>query len=190
MKIKEVKNAIKLGDFVLKQNSRNKIDIVYLSIINKDILSDETPRVYLFVVDGIIKKIGGSAGKGGIKATISFYTTSMTGSPGAPRFILHLLIAKALENKSKVELYMINSPKVTATIKGLIGSKEVEMASFKEMESFCKEEYLSKEGEYPNWNFQENNEDYPPELARLHNLYHQERLKNKQKQTKLSVDKK
>lgn len=179
MKIKDVKTAIKIGDFLLKENHRNKIDINYLPKISNKVLTDETPRVYLFVVDGIIKKIGGSSGKGGIKATISFYVISMTGSPGVSRFVDHLLIAKALQTGSKVELFMITSPKVLATINGLFGSKKVEIASFKEMEDYCKSDYYSVENRYPDWNFQENNEPYPEKLAKLHNLYHQKRLNRK-----------
>jgi len=190
MEISEVKNAVKYGDFILRQDSPNKIDIKWLPNITKEMLKDETPRVYLFVQDGRIKKIGGSAGLGGIKATISFYITGMQGSPGSSRFITHLLIANALEKGAKMELYMITSPKVPAVVNGLFSSKKMEIASFKEMERFCNEEYYEKEKKYPDWDFQENNEDYPSELAQLHNKYHQERLKKKQEQAKLSVGKK
>ncbi len=190
MDIKDVKNAIKFGDFVLKKGSKNKIDIVWLSNISKEMLKDETPRVYLFVQDGLIKKIGGSAGLGGIRATISFYVTGMQGSPGSSRFITHLLIANALEKEAKMELYMITSPKVPAIVNGLFGFKKMDIASFKEMERLCNKEYYEKENRYPDWDFQENNEDYPPELARLHNKYHRERLKKKQAKSKLLVDKK
>jgi len=172
MKIKNVKTAIKVGDFVLKQNHRNHIDIKYLPTLN-------SARVYLIIQDGVIKKIGGSASKGGIKATMIFYVSAMTGSPGVPRFVAHLLIEKALRSKSKVELYMITSPKTLAKVSGLFGHKKVEIASFKEMEDLCKSDYFSKEGKYPDWNFQENHEPYPPELARKHNLYHQRRLKGR-----------
>ncbi|MBU2562132.1 MAG: hypothetical protein KKF68_00525 [Nanoarchaeota archaeon] len=181
MNINKVKTAIKIGDFELKQNHRNKIDIKYLQNISKETLKDESARIYLFTVDGIIKKIGGSASKGGIKSTISLYITSQTGSPGVPRFALHLLLFEALKKGSKVELYMITSPKTLATINGLFGSKQVKIASFKEMENFCKLDYFSVEHKYPDWNFQENHESYPTELAKLHNLYHQDRLKNKKK---------
>lgn len=181
MKIKNVKTAIKIGDFILKHNHRNKIDIRYLPNISKEILLDECARIYIFVQDGIIKKIGGSAGKGGIKATIGFYTSAMTGSPGGPRYIAHLLIAEALKKGSKVEVYMIISPKVLAKVNGLFCSKKMKIASFKEMEDFCKSDYYSKEKRYPDWNFQENHEPYPVRLARKHNIYHQKRLKNKKK---------
>lgn len=179
MNIKDVKTAIKVGDFVLRQNHRNKIDIKYFSSLSNRILTDDSARIYLIVQDGIIKKIGGSTSKGGIKATMSFYISAMTGSPGVPRFVLHLLIEKALRNKSKVELFMITSPRTLAKVSGLFGYKKVEIASFKEMEDLCKSDYYSKEKKYPDWNFQENHKPYPPELARKHNLYHQKRLNKK-----------
>lgn len=179
MNIKNVKTAIKIGDFVLRQKHRNKIDIKYLPNIDKKILTDSSARIYLITQDEIIKKIGGSTSKGGIKATMSFYTSAMTGSPGVPRFVIHLLIEKALKKGSKVELFMITSPRILARVNGLFGSKKVKIASFKEMEDLCKSDYYSKEGRYPDWNFQENHKPYPPELARKHVLYHQKRLKKK-----------
>jgi len=179
MNIKEVKTAIKVGDFHLRRNHKNKIELKYLPDIDKKKLTDNSARIYLFVQDGIIKKIGGSAAKGGIKSTMSLYTTSMQGSPGVPRFVLHLLIGEALKSDSKMELYIITSPKVTATINGLFGSKKVKIASFKEMEDFCKSDYYSREKRHPDWNFQENHEPYPSRLAKKHNLYHQKRLSEK-----------
>jgi len=125
MHIEKVKTAIKIGDFVLRNKHKNKINIKYLSNIDKKILTNNSARIYLIVQDGIIKKIGGSASKGGIKTTMLFYISAMTGSPGVPRFIVHLLIAEALTKKSKVELYMITSPKTLAKINGLFGSKKV-----------------------------------------------------------------
>jgi hypothetical protein len=134
-----------MGDFILKHNHRNKIDIKYLDTISKEELQDDSPRIYLMVVDNIIKKIGGSASKGGIKTTMAFYVTSMTGSPGVPRFVIHLLIERALKEGSKVELYMIKSPRVLAEVSGLFGTKKVEIASFKEMEDLCKSDYYITE---------------------------------------------
>ena len=140
MDISQAKNAIKYGDFILRQDSPNKIDIKWLPNITKEMLKDDTPRVYVFVQNGRIVKIGGSADKGGIRATISFYVTGMQGSPGSSRFIGHLLIADALEKNYKMELYVITSPRVPAVVNGLSGSKKMEIASFKEMERFCNEQ--------------------------------------------------
>lgn len=180
MKITDVKTATKVGDFVLRRNNKNKIDVKYLSDISNNTLTDDSARVYLIVQDGIIKKIGGSASKGGIRATMIFYIYAMMGSPGVPRFVLHLLIEKALRSGSKVELFMITSPKTLAKVSGLFGYKKVKIASFKEMEDLCKSDYFRKEKRYPDWNFQENNDPYPSDLAKRHNIYHQKRLEKKQ----------
>ena len=179
MNIKEAKTAIKVGDFVLRQGHRNKIDIKYLSKLGNKVLTDDSARIYLIVQDGVIQKIGGSAQKGGIVKTMSFYVGAMTGSPGVPRFVLHLLIEGALRKKSKVELFMITSPKTLAVVNGLFGPKKMKIASFKEMEDLCKSDYYSREKRYPDWNLEENNDPYPSKLAKRHNLYHRKRLKNK-----------
>ena len=176
MNIKNVKTAIKIGDFVLRQNHQNKINIKYLSNLDKKILTDDLARVYLIVQNGTIKKIGGSTCKGGIKATMSFYVSAMTGSPGVPRFVVHLLIERSLKNKSKMELFMITSPKALAIVNGLFGPKKMKIASFKEMEDLCKSDYYSREQKYPDWNFQENRQSYPIDLARRHASYQRERL--------------
>ena len=177
MNIQEVKTAIKVGDFKLRRKHRNKIDLKYLPHLSNKILTDDSARIYLIVQDGIIKKIGGSASKGGIKSTMMFYVSAMTGSPGVPRFVMHLLIEQVLRNKSQVELFMITSPKTLAKISGLFGYKKVPIASFKEMEDLCKSDYYAREKKYPDWNFQENHKPYPPVLAKRHNLYHRRRLK-------------
>lgn len=176
MHIDEVKTAIKVGDFVLRKRGRNKIGFRYSPNLNKKTLSDDSARIYLITQDGIIKKIGGSIQKGGIKGTISFYIGAMTGSPGRPRFIVHLLIEKALKSGSSVALYMITSPKTSAQVSGLFGTKKMKIASFKEMEDLCKSDYYSKEKRYPDWNFQENHQPYPPELEKKFMAYHRKRL--------------
>jgi len=179
MKIKDVKTAIKVGNFILKKGNRNKIAFQYSSKLDKKALSDDAARTYLITQNGIIKKIGGSIQKGGIKGTISFYTGAMTGSPGRPRFILHLLIEKALKSGSNVALYMITSPKTRAQVSGLFEFKKMKIASYKEMEDLCKFDYYSKEKRFPDWNFQENHQPYPSELERKFMAYHRRRLRKK-----------
>lgn len=177
MHIKEVKTAIKVGGFVLRRENRNKIGFQYSSDLDKKALSDDSARIYLITQDGIIKKIGGSIQKGGIKGTISFYIGAMTGSPGRPRFIIHLLIERALKSGSKVALYMITSPKTSAQVSSLFGIKKMKIASFKEMEDLCKSDYYFKERKYPDWNFQENHQPYPSDLEREFMTYHRRRLR-------------
>jgi hypothetical protein len=176
MNINQVTTAKKVADFVLVTNSRNKIGINYLNSISNSELTDDCARIYLIVVDGIIKKIGGSSSSGGIKATMNFYVNAMTGSPGVPRFVIHLLIERELRAERSVELYIITSPRTMAVINGLLGSREEEIASFKEMENYCKSDYFNVEGQYPDWNFQENHQPYPSDLANLHVEYHRQRL--------------
>ena len=177
MNIKDVKTCRKVGDFNLRyDHSRNKIGLKYSNNREKSYLISDDPRIYLITVDGIIKKIGGSASKGGIIATMNFYVSAMTGSPGVPRFVIHLLIERFLKEGKKVELFMITSPSVEAIINGLFSYKIKKIASFKEMEDFCKSDYYRIEKKYPEWNFQENKDKYPEDLARLHNEYHKKRL--------------
>ena len=111
MHISKVSNSKLIGEFYLRNdNSPNHISIRYLA--DEDLLRNEDGRVYLLCSDGIIKKIGGSQSKGGIKSTMSFYVNSMQGSPGKPRFILHLLLRDELIQGKNCSLHMITSPRV------------------------------------------------------------------------------
>jgi hypothetical protein len=180
VKIDEVKTAKKVGNFRLKEGrDSNKITIDYSTgELTEEELKDDSPRVYLIVSNREIKKIGGSTSKGGIKATISFYINAMQGSPGPSRYIIHRLIERELRGGKEVELYIINSSeKATVKIPGLFGEEETEISSFKEMENRCKEDYFQREGEYPPWNFKENNESYPPDIYQEFLEYHTKRLK-------------
>lgn len=181
MHINKVKTAIKVGDFILNKNSKslNYISVKYSSEIKNDILKDNRGRVYLFTSDGFIKKIGGSSSTGGIKTTLSNYTSSMTGSPGKPRFILHLLIRDELVAKKKVEIFMIQSDFFTGPVNGLFNNKIIKVAAFKEMEARCREDYFKLDEKNPEWNFKENNADYPINYSLLHLKYHEKRLGKK-----------
>ena len=181
MHINKVKTAIKVGDFILHPNkdSKNHIKVLYNRELKRDVLNNKSGRVYLFTADGIIKKIGGSSSAGGIRSTLSNYATSMTGSPGKPRFIIHLLIRDLLKSKKQVSIYMITSEMVSAKVSGFFDVVDTLVAPFKEMEDRCRKDYFNIEGRHPNWNFKENNEDYPNEYSLEHVKYHENRLKNK-----------
>ena len=178
MNISKIKTAKKVANFSLRlDNNPNKIKCDFLKEISLGYLNDSSPRVYLLTVDNIITKIGGSQQKGGIKGTMSFYVNAMQGSPGVARFVVHLLIHESLRNNQSVELFMIRSEKVLTNVPGLFKFSKIYVSGFKEMESLCKQDYYNIEKKYPIWNFQENGESYPKELSRLHNEYHQSRLK-------------
>ena len=180
MKINLVKTAVRIGEFMLyPEHPRNKIKVNYDQNVSDELLKDESGRVYLFVVDGEIKKIGGSASKGGIKTTLRLYVNSMTGSPGKPRFILHLLIRDELVKGKKVEVFMINSEKTYAPVSGLFDVEQLEIGSFKEMEDKCRSDYFNSQRRFPDWNFQENNKDYPSKYSLEQVRYHEERLRGR-----------
>lgn len=80
MKISEVKTAFKIADVEFVQGS-TRLNFNYLKelkdengkALSQSILTSNVARVYLIVVDGEIKKIGGSQADGGIKSTLSIY---------------------------------------------------------------------------------------------------------------------
>jgi len=188
MDIREVKTAKKVGKFELKDKKQEEWGKNYIikfipelyenntidkHHITKKEYEDDIPRVYLIVVDNIIKKIGGSSGKGGIKTTISFYENAAQGSPGPVRFVIHQLIGKELEEKHNVEIYMITSPKVEAEVSGLFKKFKTEIASFKEMEDRCKLDYVIftlKKFLNSQKNNMENNKEIQNTINKLNNI--------------------
>jgi hypothetical protein len=161
MNITDVKTAIKAGDFHLRTDG-NPNFISFEPCIDKQTYKSNHGRVYILTSNGIIKKIGGSKCKGGLKNTIAFYTHSMQGNPGPPRYIIHLLIRDELQKGNNVECYLIDSEPVESPIPGLFDSNEKQfVTSFSESERRCLEDYKKFCGEFPEWNFQESNTPYP-----------------------------
>ena len=137
-----------------------------------EILKDRSGRVYLIVVNGLIYKIGGSVDKKGIIGTMGWYqNNAFTGGPSIRTHGIHILINREIEKGNQVEIYMILSNKVIAEIKGLFGVQlKLVSIDFKEMEDLCKNQYFQKCGQYPKWNFQENNEQWDVDLIESCNL--------------------
>lgn len=188
MNIKDVKTAFKVADVVLdKKHKQNHIKINYLSEIidekgkkiEKSILQNNAGRVYIIAVDGIIKKIGGSQSKGGIKATLSFYQSAMQGGPSLRSYGIHLLITEALEKGRSVEIYMITSQSVRAAVKGLFSEERKNTNVFKEMENKCKEDYKKVEGDFPEWNYQERAVPWPKKIHESYVKFLTKRVKNR-----------
>ena len=170
MDISKVKTAVKIGDFILRnEDSPNHISIRYISS-NED-LNHNLPRVYIITSNGEIKKIGGSSATGGIKATMNFYINARTGSPGPSRFIIHELIKRELEQNKQVELFVITSSSIKARVPGLFSYHIIDISSSKEMEKVCKDDFYKIENRYPDWNFQENKETYHSRYKDIYNEY-------------------
>ena len=169
MKINKVTQAFKVADILPRDDTSSHIIKMFwyeekngYSIPLK-VLKDNSGRVYLIVVNGVIYKIGGSICAGGIKGTWSAYCgCGMTGSPSKRTHGIPILIRKELDIGNKVELYIITSENVDAPVKGLF-DEEVQNVGidFTAIEKKCKKDYKKLEGTFPIWNFQENNKSWP-----------------------------
>lgn len=192
MKISEVKTAFKIADVEYVERS-TRLNFNYLKDLKDEngnalpqkILTENVARVYLIVVDGEIKKIGGSQSEGGIKKALSIYRDGGTkGRPGIRSFgIWYFLYYTILEGK-KIEFYMIYQENFEKDIKGLFGIKKVKNAyiSYKLIEQSCIEDYLRIEnGKYPQWNVQEQGMDWPTDIK----TEHTEILKNSSMRDKI-----
>ena len=184
MKISEVKTAFKIADVEYVKDS-TKLNFNYLKDLKDEngnplpqkILSENVARVYLIVVDGEIKKIGGSQAVGGIKNTLEIYRDG--GVKGRPSIrsvgVWYFLYHTILEGR-KIEFYMIYQENFEKEVKGLFGLKKIKNASisYKFIEQCCVEDYLDFEnGKYPDWNAQEQGMDWPREIKDEHALIQQ-----------------
>jgi hypothetical protein len=162
MKISKVKTAIKVANVVKRtDDSNNKIKMAWNENLSKELLKDNSGRVYIITSNKDIKKVGGSQCKGGIKGTWQPYCGGMGGSPSVRTYGIHILIAEELDKGNEVEVYMIQSPKVFAQVSGLFDNTTTEVSAFKEMEAKCLSDYYNLEKKYPDWNFQEANNPWP-----------------------------
>ena len=201
MKISQVKTCYKIADVVLNtEHAKNYIKFNFLENLKDEKgnpLEQSTLRkrigfVYLIVVNGEIIKIGGSQGKGGIKSTMGFYQDAMQGGPSIRSYGIHLLIKKELDEKKKVEFYVIVSDEIETEIKGLFGSEKGMVVAFKEMEEKCNEDYKSIEGKYPEWHFQSRGRGKGyrwPEWVRVsYEDYRKKNAKKSVKEDNLEID--
>lgn len=160
MNITEVKTAIKIA------NIEKNWNIVYDINIDKKLLTNDSGRVYIITSNGIIKKIGGSQSKGGIKSTLGPYKSAMKGNPSLRSFGIHKLVENEINNGNIVEIYLIISAEIeiTAEIKGLFNTEVKIISPFHDMENKCKYDYKSIVGKYPEWNYQENGKKWPTDI--------------------------
>ncbi|HBJ76968.1 MAG TPA: type II restriction endonuclease [Porphyromonadaceae bacterium] len=187
MKITEVKTAFKIADVKIKE--KDILEFKYLdSIYNEkgellpnNILKLNVPRVYIIVSNGIIKKIGGSEDKNGMKGTLHIYQDGgINGQPSQRSIGVWWLLFHELINNNKVEVYMIYQDLFDEKVKGLFGEtiKKVSI-SYKYIEGQCLADYYSVEGHNPEWNYQENHEVWPEEVTDLEIIT--KKLKGKKK---------
>lgn len=179
MKISEVKMAFKIADVEFVAGS-TKLNFNYLKDLRDEngkslpqsILTQNVARVYLIVVDGVIKKIGGSQAVGGIKNTLEIYKDGgVKGRPSIRSFGVWYFLYHTILSGAKIEFYMIYQENFEKEIKGLFGLKNVKNAyiSYKLIEECCVADYLACEnGKHPDWNVQEQGKDWPLEIKNKH----------------------
>lgn len=138
----------------------------------QSILTQNVARVYLIVVDGVIKKIGGSQAVGGIKNTLEIYKDGgVKGRPSIRSFGVRYFLYHTILSGAKIEFYMIDQENFEKEIKGLFGLKNVKNAyiSYKLIEECYVADYLACEnGKHPDWNVQEQGKDWPLEIKNEH----------------------
>lgn len=179
MKISEVKTAFKIAD-VEYIKGKTKLQFNYLKtlkdengvVLDSKILTQNVARVYLIVVNGEIKKIGGSQDKGGIKGTLNIYKDGgVNGRPSIRSFGVWYFLYHTILTGAKIEFYMIYQENFEKDIKGLFGFHRVKNVSisYKFIEECCVADYLEKEsGKFPDWNVQEQGADWPLEIKTEH----------------------
>jgi len=190
MKISEVKTCFKIAD-VSWDGKGTKLSFDYLENLKDEngkelpssILKENISRVYLIVVDGIIKKIGCSEDKGGMKGTLSIYKDGgVKGRPSIRSFGIWYFLFHAITKGHKIEFYMIYQENFSAKVKGLFGYHNVKNASIspKLLEECCTLDYRSVENNnFPDWNIQEQASDWPTEIKQQHAKIMEESSKKK-----------
>jgi hypothetical protein len=196
MLITDVKTAFKIADVKFIHNS-TKLDFVYLTdirdennkLLPKDILTKNYSRVYIIVVDGVIKKIGASQDKGGMKGTLSIYKDGgVKGRPSIRSFGIWYFLYNTILQGKKIEFYMIYHDDFEYEVKGLFGKHKVANAniSCKLIEECCLRDYRYNEyHKYPDWNVQEQGMDWPMEIKNEHSEITRNSLNNNSKRKKI-----
>lgn len=179
MKISEVKTAFKIADVEFVEG-QTKLNFKYLDeikdehgkILDKKILTQNFARVYIIVVNGEIKKIGGYQDAGGIKGTLQIYQDGgIKGRPSIRSFGVWYFLYHTILTGAKIEFYMIYQENFVKKVKGLFKLHTIKNASisYKFIEQCCIADYLGKSGgKYPEWNVQEQGADWPMEIKTQH----------------------
>lgn len=190
MNISDVKTAFKIADVEFVQGS-TKLNFRYLDDLkdengkklSKKILTQNVARVYLIVVDNVIKKIGGSQAQGGMKTTLQIYQDGgVKGRPSIRSFGVWYFLYHTILTGAKIEIYMIYQENFQKEIKGLFGFNTVKNAyiSYKLIEECCIKDFLQTEhNKFPDWNVQEQGLDWPDDIKQEHAIITKESTNKK-----------
>ncbi|MCQ2919421.1 GIY-YIG nuclease family protein [Helicobacter pylori] len=179
MHISGVKTAFKIADVEYVKDS-TKLNFNYLKdlkdennqSLSQNILTQNVARVHLIVVDGEIKKIGGSQADGGIKSTLNIYKDGgVKGRPSIRSFGVWCFLYHTILTGAKIEFYMIYQPNFETQVKGLFGFHVIKDASisYKLLEQACLTDYRNNSNDaLPEWNVQEQGKDWPNDIKDEH----------------------
>ncbi|PDX13338.1 GIY-YIG nuclease family protein [Helicobacter pylori] len=179
MHISEVKTAFKIADVEYVKDS-TKLNFNYLKdlkdennqSLSQNILTQNVARVYLIVVNGEIKKIGGSQANGGIKSTLNIYKDGgVKGRPSVRSFGVWYFLYHTILTGAKIEFYMIYQPNFETQVKGLFGFCVIKDASisYKLLEQACLTDYRNNSHDaLPEWNVREQGKDWPNDIKDEH----------------------
>ncbi len=179
MHISGVKTAFKIADVEYVKDS-TKLNFNYLKdlkdennqSLSQNILTQNVARVYLIVVDGEIKKIGGSQADGGIKSVLNIYKDGgVKGRPSIRSFGVWYFLYHTILTGAKIEFYMIYQPNFETQVKGLFGLHAIKDAiiSYKLLEQACLTDYRNNNHDaLPEWNAQEQGKDWPNDIKDEH----------------------
>lgn len=136
----------------------DKWNILYTN--NDLIKTNKNNRIYIIVVNDIIKKIGSSCAKGGIKDTFRHYI-----NPGNSASIrttgINRLILLELKQKNNVEFYCRYNKSKKEIIQGLTSDIEIDVCSnILYTEKLCLRDYYHHFKQFPDWNYKENNKKW------------------------------
>ncbi|GLP06244.1 hypothetical protein HpBGD49_15640 [Helicobacter pylori] len=149
MHISKVKTAFKIADVEYVKDS-TKLNFNYLKdlkdennqSLSQNILTQNVVRVYLIVVDGEVKKIGGSQADGGIKSTLNIYKDGgVKGRPSIRSFGVWYFLYHTILTGAKIEFYMIYQPNFETQVKGLFGFCAIKDASISYNYAITKKRY-------------------------------------------------
>ena len=167
--IESVKTAIKIGTCVAYTGEAKRLWSMNWDNTHLDKIKSNAGRIYLIVTreeggNGVIKKIGKSECKGGMKNTFAFYQGGLGGSPSIRTFGIHHLISTEIKENA-VEIWGIWSKPVKVQVPGLFEVTEMMVTpSIHCMEDACRNDYKEIMGEYPPWNFQERGTPWPEDV--------------------------
>jgi hypothetical protein len=156
--IRDCNNFLKVVIFKLNHSPSNSLWNCDFCI-DEQSLRDDRGRCYAIVVDGIIKKIGLTEDRAGIK-NIAGYCCGNGGTPSKRTTGIHYYIGKELLNGKVVELWCIWAPSVPVSVAGLSAGDNIIDSEYsisaRPLEQNCINNYRQRTGgRLPEWNMQE-----------------------------------